>query len=93
MHTRYCKHRKPIAGRGSAYQECTDCGRQGPISLLVSTPCEAREPGSYKEILEGVSKALGMPVELLELDPPSDPDSPFAVALGALETPVSPFGE
>ncbi len=79
-HTRYCKHRKPVPGRGSAFEECLDCGRQGPISELVSTPCVVHEV----ELIELIE-----PVERVDM-------SPFAVALRGPEGPeypVSPFGE
>ncbi len=85
-HTRYCKHRKPVPGRGSAFEECLDCGRQGPISELVSTPC----------VVQVVSQALSLPVERADMSTPSEPSSPFAVALRGLEgpeEPVNPFGE
>ncbi len=75
-HTRYCKHRKPVPGRGSAFEECLDCGRQGPISELVSTPCVVHEV----ELIE--------PVERVDMSP----FTVALRGLEGSEYPVSPFG-
>ncbi len=69
-HTRYCKHRKPVPGRGSAFEECLDCGRQGPISELVSTPCVVQ----VVELIELIGVDAPLAVALMG---PEEPVNPF----------------